>query len=254
MFSKQVALIVDDSVQVQRIVMRILRDDLNFGRILVASNGKQALQYFENEHIDWIFSDWDMPTMGGHELVQALRMHPKGRDIPFILMTGHSDKKTLETAVASGITDFVAKPFSPAVLSQKIRRITAATERRVAARIATKESYPAQIMFCAGGAKYNAELVDISASGCLLRSEPLHKGGTVFDEAKLTLKLISNIITVKSTTIRIAVDSETAKTGKNILIAFQFKAEGDVLNSIKLFITQQQAKESDTDECLNEWA
>lgn len=243
MFSKQVAIVADDSVQVQRIVAHILKRDLNFGQVLIASNGKQALQLFEAENVDWVFSDWEMPVMSGRELLETLRKHVRGRHVPFVLMTGYADKDTLAAAMAAGITDFIAKPFSPAILSQKVRRIAAAMERRAAARIQPIGRYPAQIVF-ACGARYDAELVDISSSGCLLRTTPLHKGGTVCDAAKLTLKLESNTVTVKSTTTRIALDNAAAKPG-NVLVAFQFQASGEAQNAIKLFITQQQAKEAD---------
>lgn len=243
MFSKQVAIIADDSVQVQRIVARILKQDLNFGHVLVASNGRQALQFFESENVDWIFSDWEMPTMDGRALLETLRKHPRGRFTPFILMTGHADKETLAAAMAAGITDFVAKPFSPAILTQKVRRIAAAIERRAAARIAPKQRFPAQIAFVKGPA-YAAELVDISSSGCLLRTEPLRQGGTVCDQAKLTLKLESKTVAVKATTIRIAVDNDAGQSGQYVQVAFQFQASDAALNAIKLFITQQQAQES----------
>lgn len=249
MFSNQVALIAEDALQVQRILVRILKEDLKFGKVLVASNGKEAMQFFENEHVDWIFSDWDMPEMTGDEFIQALRLHPRGKDVPFILMSGrtHADKESLVAAVKLGVNDFVVKPFSPAVLAQKIQRINTATKRAIAARIAPKGHYPAQILF-PSGTKYEAELVDISATGCLLRTKPLQQGGTVFDEAELTIKLIANTVSMKSLTARIAMDNikEVKSPERTVLVAFQYKAEEELLNSIKLFISQEQVKESET--------
>lgn len=245
MFTNQTAIIADDSAQVQRIVARILKQDLNFGHILIAANGRQALEFFEAQQVDWIISDWEMPAMGGHEFVEALRKHPRGGDVPFILMTGHADKSTLTTAMASGVNDFIAKPFSPSTLIQKIRRLATAMERRAAARIAPRGRYLAQIAF-AGGAKYPAELVDISDTGCLLRTVPLQQGGTVCDPAKLTLKLESKTVAVNSTTIRIALDNTAEKSVvPTILAAFRFQANTETQDAIKLFIAQQQAKETD---------
>lgn len=244
MFSKQIALVVDDSSQVRGIVTRILKHDLGFGQVLSATNGKQAFQLFESDNVDWVFCDWEMPVMNGHDLLQALRKHPRGRNIPFVLMTGYADKDTLATAMEAGITDFVAKPFSPSILTQKVRRIAAAIERRAAARITPQGRYPAQIVF-ACGASYEAMLEDISATGCLLRTMPLTKGGTVCDAATLTLKLEAKPIVVKSTTIRIALNNSSDNPQQNVLVAFKFDANYAVTNAIKLFITQQQATEKD---------
>lgn len=244
MFSKQVAIVADDSVQVQRIVSHILKRDLHFGQVLVASNGKQAMQIFEAENVDWVFSDWEMPVMGGREFLEALRKHVRGRNVPFVLMTGYADKETLAAAIAGGITDFVAKPFSPTILAQKVRRIAAAMERRAAARIRPQGRYPAQIIF-GGSTQYEAEMVDISTSGCLLRTCPLREGGTVCDIAKLVLKLDTNVVTVKGMATRIMLDKAEGAGPPNIQVAFQFQGNSNETQSaIKLFITQQQALES----------
>jgi two-component system chemotaxis response regulator CheY len=242
MFTKQVALIAEDSLQVQNIVMRILKYNLHFGHVLVACNGKQAMNFFEAEKVDWIISDWEMPTMGGHQFLETLRKHPRGRNVPFILMTSCADKHTLATAMAAGITDFVAKPFSPAILTQKIRRIAMAMEKRVALRIAPVVRCPARIAF-ANGARYEAELVNISASGCLLRTAPLNQGGTVCEAARLILKLESDIVDVNSTATRIAIDMDAPNN--NVLVAFQFQAGGDAQRAIDLFIAKQQTQQAD---------
>lgn len=244
MFSKQVAIVADDSTQVQLIVTRILKDKLNFGRICVAANGKQALKFFESENIDWIFSDWEMPTMNGYEFLLAIRKHPRGEQIPFILMTGYSDRKTLASAMEAGVTDFISKPFSPEILVQKVRRIAAAIERRVAVRIRAQSCYHALIIFDSG-ASYEAIIEDISVSGCCLRTTPLQHGGTVSDQAQLTLKLESHTVIVKTTTIRIVMDCDPDKPTPDVLVAFHFQFDSEAQKAIKLFITEQQAREVD---------
>lgn len=245
MMSKQTALVADDSVQVQRIVTHILKDDLHFGQVISVGNGKQALSVFERTSIDWVFSDWEMPVMGGEELIMALRHHPRGQRLPVVLMTGYADKKTLEAAILAGVDDFIAKPFSSTTFTQKVKRIAAAMERRAAARIIPKSEVSAEITFGCGSV-YPAELVNISSTGCLLRTVPLQNGGTVCEQAKVTLTLESKKIAVKSTIVRISIDNEGPESIlPHVLVAFHFHADMGAQNEIKRLIAHQQLRETE---------
>lgn len=242
MFSRQTALIAEESVRIQRIVSQILDNSLNFGRVLVAGDSKEAVDVVKRHQVEWIFCNWSLSPKGGLDLKQELNRYPSYRNIPFILMTGQTDRKTLEEAIIAGVSDFIAMPFSSSVLVRKVQRIKNATEKNVAARISTTGHFPALIAY-GNGASYEAELVDISESGCLLRGVPPKRGGTVYDEAALTFKL-KDKITIRGVTARIAMDHDSSSGEKKTLMAFQFNAEGEALNAIKLFISQQQVNES----------
>lgn len=245
MFSRQRALIADASTQMQRILMQMLKQNLNFGHVVIADNGKQALKLFETENIDWIFSEWDMPVMDGHQLLLAVRQHPRGKHVPFVLITGGTHKETLIMAMEAGITDFIAKPFSLDILTQKMRNIAASLERRTAERIRTQQQITAKIIFSCG-ATYDAILENISGIGCcLLHSEALHRGGTVCDEAQLVLNLGAETITVNSKAIRIDLDNDPNLPKPNVRIAFQFYPNNTeaAQKAIRVFIEQYRPQD-----------
>lgn len=219
MFENQVALVVDDSLSISQIVCQLLRNELKFGKVISATNGRQGLQLFKAERVDWVFSDLEMPEMNGLELLAAIREHSRGKNIPFILMTSHSDKETLAKVMGGGASDFLAKPFNPATFIQKIQRI-AGGERRVAERVAVAKPHPCRIMFSTT-VIYKAELVDISATGCLLRAQPFRQGGMVYDLAQLSLELDGKTVTSKGLLVRLEVDRNDA-VNKSMLTAFHF--------------------------------
>lgn len=240
MFETQVALVVDDSVAISQIVNQLLRNDLKFGKVINANNGRQALQWFKSERIDWIFSDYEMPEMNGLELLAAVRDHNRGKDLPFILMTAHADKETLIKVMEAGATDFLAKPFNPATFIQKVQRIAGQVERRVAERIPISQPNRCRIMFSAT-VLYKAEMVNVSATGCLLRTLPFRQGGMIYDLAQLSLELNGKTATSKSLLVRLEVDRNDA-ANKSMLAAFHF-LDLDEPNQqvIKEFLNQQSA-------------
>lgn len=241
MFANQTALVVDDSVSVSQIVCHLLRDELKFGKLINATNGAQGLDMFQTEQVDWIFSDFEMPQMNGLELLTAVRNIAKGKQVPFILMTSHADKDTLTKVVTAGATDFIAKPFNPATFIQKIQRIAAAGERRVAERVQTNRPSQGRILF-SPAAVYKAEVLNVSATGCLLRTPPFREGGTIYDIAELSLELDGrNNVSGKGILVRQeACRSEAAN--KSIQAAFHFlELDNASQHAIQAFLSQHNA-------------
>jgi two-component system chemotaxis response regulator CheY len=241
MFAKQVALVVDDSTQVQNIVKGILKQHLGFGGVLTASNGRQALQFFDSQQVDWIFCDWEMPVMNGEEFLVAVRKHPKGQDVPFVLMTSHANQETVTAAISAGISDFIAKPFSPMTFVQKIRRLATAAERRISPRVTPLAQYACQIQFPV--AKCTASLINISISGCLLRALAFRDCGSIYEPVRLVFSLENQTAELMAELVRIEIDRTTSKDEIQVLAAFQFlPMDSETKATIVSFITQQQTQ------------
>lgn len=240
MFEKSVALVADDSLSIAQIVSQLLRNELKFGKVIHVPNGRQALQMFKSERIDWIFSDYEMPEMNGLELLIAIREHNRGKTLPFILMTSHTDKDTFEKIMGAGASDFIAKPFNPATFIQKIQRIAGLGERRVAERVDVASASQARILL-SPSVIYKAEVVNISATGCLLRTQPFRDGGMIYDVMHLSLDLNGKSIISKGLLVRLEVERGGA-IAKSMLAAFHF-LELDEANreSIREFLEQNGA-------------
>ena len=70
-----------------------------------------------------VITDWNMPNMGGLELVQHLRSDPKTARIPILMVTTRSLKEDIVQALDAGIDNYVLKPFTPQVLKERLDQV-----------------------------------------------------------------------------------------------------------------------------------
>ncbi len=106
-------LLVEDTATMRKMEAKIL-NQVGFSNIIEVGDGREAIAKLESEKdIDLVISDWSMPNMDGLELLQWMRSHDKFKKIPFLMATGHGDKKYVAKALESGANGVVAKPFTP---------------------------------------------------------------------------------------------------------------------------------------------
>ena len=115
-------LVVDDFQTMRRIVRGVLKG-LGFTNIVEADNGLRALEVLKGEKIDFIVSDWNMPEMSGIELLKAVRASEEWKDLPFLMVTAEGKSQQVLEAVKNRVNNYVVKPFTPATLEEKIKRI-----------------------------------------------------------------------------------------------------------------------------------
>lgn len=111
-------LVVDDSATMRRIVINSLQR-IGVTDIVEAGDGVEALTKFDSS-IGFVITDWNMPNMAGIELVKAIRQRPEGKAVPILMVTARSVREDIITALESEVNNYVVKPFTPAVLKEKI--------------------------------------------------------------------------------------------------------------------------------------
>ena len=102
-------------------VKSILRG-FGFSHILQADNGASALMRLEENDVDLVICDWNMPGTSGIELLRSLRKKDRYRSLPFLMLTAEVYKENVEEAIKLGVTDYIAKPFTAETLMNKIMR------------------------------------------------------------------------------------------------------------------------------------
>ena len=114
-------LIVDDDSFMQRLLETVLVD-LGFKQIVKVEDGEQALSILNNNHIDLLLTDIQMPNMNGLELVKQVRCGNTGvpNNLRSIVITSFSNLDTLGTAIALDVNGFLDKPFKPVTVIKKI--------------------------------------------------------------------------------------------------------------------------------------
>ena len=119
-------LIVDDSQTMRRIVVNSLKN-LGYEDFVEASDGKDALlKLSADETINFVITDWNMPVLSGLELIKAIRSDAKMGNTPVLMVTTRGGKDDIIEALKAKVNNYVVKPFTPAILREKIDQILAA--------------------------------------------------------------------------------------------------------------------------------
>lgn len=103
-------LIVDDSSLIRSVASSAVEEAGHTP--IVASNGQEGLEAMEVNEIDMVFSDVNMPVMGGIEMVAQIKDNPKYKFIPIIMLTTESDPTLKEQGKALGVKAWMLKPFN----------------------------------------------------------------------------------------------------------------------------------------------
>lgn len=114
-------LVVDDSATMRRIVVNALKT-IGWNDLVEAGDGKEALEKCDGS-IELVITDWNMPVMGGLDMVRALRTNPATAKLPILMVTTRSVKEDILQAVEAGVNGYVLKPFTPQVLKEKIDQV-----------------------------------------------------------------------------------------------------------------------------------
>jgi two-component system chemotaxis response regulator CheY len=116
-------LVVDDSATMRRIVINALKT-IGYPDAVEAADGKEALAKCDDS-IQIVITDWNMPIMGGLDLVKHLRSDPRTAKIPILMVTTRSLKEDILQALDAGINSYILKPFTPEVLKEKLDQVSA---------------------------------------------------------------------------------------------------------------------------------
>lgn len=108
--SKYKVLIVDD-VMSNVLLLKVLLSNEGFN-IVIATNGKQALEQAEKEKPDLILLDVMMPDLSGFEVAGKMKENPELADIPIIFLTALNSTADIVKGFKVGANDFVSKPFN----------------------------------------------------------------------------------------------------------------------------------------------
>lgn len=115
-------LIVDDNEIVRKTVRAVLKD-FNLTKFIEAENGEQALAILNEEEIDLVIADLQMPKMDGLQLLKRIRSSSDLADIPFVMVTSSNEKKDIIEAVNAQVSQYIVKPFTSEVIYGKIKAV-----------------------------------------------------------------------------------------------------------------------------------
>lgn len=186
--SQSNALVIDTSPTVRNYVRGILHQELGFHEIHEGKDADDAIRILKSgRSINWIFSSWEMPGLSTRDLLETVRSSPNSMLTHFVLMSANDEHVVRNFAIQEGIADYLCKPFSAHQMVNMVHRLKGLVERRGAERF--KVRMPCEIdMGFDSFHHYGAELVDISITGCRVKTSQVKPGsGHIDDYATVTL-------------------------------------------------------------------
>ena len=121
-------LVVDDSAVMRQMVVRTLKmSGVPLGTILEASNGEEGLFILQDQWVDLLMLDVNMPVMNGEEMLRRIRANPESESLPVIIVSTEGSETRL-TALQEMGASIVRKPFAPETLRDVILRVTGVSD------------------------------------------------------------------------------------------------------------------------------
>ena len=115
-------LVIDDYKTMIRIV-RNLMDQLGFKNVDEAADGATALNMIRNKDYGLVLSDWNMQPMTGFDLLKAVRADERTKTLPFVMVTAEAKTENVIAARQAGCNNYIIKPFTLAMLKQKLTNV-----------------------------------------------------------------------------------------------------------------------------------
>jgi len=126
MNSKQIKILVcDDDVVLLRMIELTLKDE-KLGEVVVARNGREAMDILRTQDFDLVVTDIHMPHYRGEDILNLLRIEQR-KNTPIIMMSSDGDEDVIAIAKKQGVNEFVKKP----IMRDEIRSLVEAVIRQI---------------------------------------------------------------------------------------------------------------------------
>ncbi|MCF7802827.1 MAG: response regulator [Candidatus Marinimicrobia bacterium] len=117
-------LIVDDSSSMRKVMTKIIKmSNFPIGEYHEAENGVEGLEVCQENWIDVIVTDINMPEMDGLTFIQKLQADPALKMIPVVVVSTEGRTAVVEQARKLGVVQYLQKPFQPELISNTLKEL-----------------------------------------------------------------------------------------------------------------------------------
>jgi len=112
---------VDDTATMRQMISFTLNSVGH--RVVQAVNGEEALKLAQENKLDLVIADVNMPVMDGITLIKSLRQLPEYRFTPILMLTTESQDSRRQEGKTAGATGWIVKPFNPEQLINVVNKV-----------------------------------------------------------------------------------------------------------------------------------
>jgi two-component system chemotaxis response regulator CheY len=113
-------LIVDDSASMRQLIAFTIKD-AGYD-VLLAENGRDALEKMQKTNVDMVITDLNMPEMDGITFIRELRTKTNYKFVPIVMLTTEAQEAKKQEGRAAGASGWIVKPFSPTQLMGVVKK------------------------------------------------------------------------------------------------------------------------------------
>jgi len=125
-------LVVDDSETMRAVISRTLKmAEVPIKELFQAANGKEAIKVLEQEWIDLVFADINMPEMNGVEMVEHMAADGLLSTIPVVIVSTEGSQTRIDQLKEKGVRAYLRKPFSPEQIKNVVTEIMGESDESV---------------------------------------------------------------------------------------------------------------------------
>jgi len=114
-------ILAEDEPQIARLIEFKLKKEGY--EVVWKENGEEALAAIKTEKPDLILLDVMMPVMNGYEVLRRVKEDENLKNIPVVMLTARAQEKDVVKGIDLGADDYIIKPFHPAELLARVKRI-----------------------------------------------------------------------------------------------------------------------------------
>ena len=107
-----------------RRILQMEFEKMGISDVTQAADGAEGWKCIESAspQFDFVVSDWNMPVCTGIDLLKRVRASSATKTLPFIMVTAEGENSYVMEALKAGVTDYVMKPFTAAILLEKFQK------------------------------------------------------------------------------------------------------------------------------------
>jgi two-component system phosphate regulon response regulator PhoB len=118
---KEHILVVDDEEDILELVrFNLSREGFS---VICAATGEEALKMAVGGGVDLVILDLMLPGINGLEVAKALKKNARTQQVPIVMLTAKGEEADVVAGLEIGADDYVTKPFSPRVLTARVRAV-----------------------------------------------------------------------------------------------------------------------------------
>ncbi|MEE9201029.1 MAG: response regulator [Candidatus Brocadiales bacterium] len=123
---KDILIIEDEEDLVELIQYNLEKEGF---KVVSAYDGEGGLQIARSRHPSLVLLDLMLPRLDGLEVCRRLKQDPKTADIPIIILSVKDSEADIVAGLELGVDDYVTKPFSPRILTSRVKAVLRRPER-----------------------------------------------------------------------------------------------------------------------------